>query len=205
MSINILDLGINNLSSITKAIKDLSKYEVNVISNADDWADAELIVLPGVGSFGKAISNMKERGFFDLLKSEQQNGTRIAGVCLGMQLLTRESAESPGVEGLSFIDAEVSLLPANSGERVPHMGWNNVNQINTDNFFRNSDGRDFYFVHSYAVLGLTKFTIGQTDFGTNAISSALQFENVVGFQFHPEKSSSAGRSLLLDLVEWAHA
>ena len=203
--INILDLGINNLSSITKAFQEQRSSSVAVIQNSQDWVECDLIILPGVGAFGAGMESLTSRGFVQILKTHQAEGRHIAGVCLGMQLLCKGSSESPGIQGLGMLDSTVEKLPNDVGERVPHMGWNNVNQVENAPFFSNSNGRDFYFVHSYALLGRTKEAVATTIFGNVEFTASILKENVAGFQFHPEKSSSAGKSLIADLIAWVDA
>lgn len=203
--VNILDLGINNLSSISKAFRLQSKCDLKIVQNSTEWEACDLIVLPGVGSFQAAMSSITERGFLDLLRDQHERGTYIAGICLGMQLLTDSSEESPGADGLGFLSGSVRRIPEAAGERVPHMGWNNVNCADNEEFFKESNGRDFYFVHSYALLGTHEFTLATTNLGNMEFTSAVHQDNVIGFQFHPEKSSGAGSSLLKDLMLWANA
>lgn len=206
--VQVINLGLNNLVSLVRSLEEASGEKVDVVSSAAGLKSGNLLVLPGTGSFGEAMRRLEERDFPQAITTWVGRGTgMLAGVCLGMQLLAKRSEEAEGVSGLSLLDAEVEYLGriASPGERVPHVGWSGVSREAVSSFLWTDmkDGADFYFSHSFhVVVGPTSDAeILETDFGVAAFVSALRKENVVGFQFHPEKSSKAGLELLRGLVD----
>jgi glutamine amidotransferase len=206
MTVEVLDLGINNLRSLTKSIESLTETNVKVISNASDSHGGALLILPGVGNFGTAIRRFHERNFLDVISTYVKNGNYILGICLGMQMLSRRSEEDPNALGLGLIDAEVKLLPKITGVRVPNVGWLEVEE-DTSNLkqFNKFSGKDFYFTHSYYLEPRNPDDILLSSYhGQLKFTSGVNHENVIGFQFHPEKSSKNGASLLSEVLVWAN-
>lgn len=206
--IQIINLGLNNLSSLVRSLEEASGQNVEKPSSVAELKPGNLLVLPGTGSFGEGMKRLEERGFCEALTKWVARGTgMLAGVCLGMHLLAARSEEAEGVPGLAILDAQVEHLGriAVPGERVPHVGWSGVSRKVPSSFqwTNTTDGTDFYFSHSFhLVLGPTiESETLRTDFGVAGFVSALRKDNVVGFQFHPEKSSEAGIKILSHLVE----
>jgi len=132
------------------------------------------------------------------------SGTKLVGICLGMQLLAERSAESPNTPGLGLIEGHCDKLPINQGEPVPHIGWESIEISSTNLFPSLSSCRDFYFVHSYHLVAKIKENIsGITRFGNGSFISVVQKNNILGVQFHPEKSGQAGIDLVSEIVAWA--
>jgi glutamine amidotransferase len=192
-----------NLGSVQNIIKKIG-HKAIVTSDKDAILAATKIILPGVGHFQKAMSNLKE---LDLIEIIQQKAliekTPILGICLGMQLLTNYSEEG-NVEGLKLIDATIKKFEFESGSqlKIPHMGWNYTipmtNNIMTSNL--NSTSK-FYFVHSYhAVCHQPKNILFETNYGYN-FASGIYHENIYGVQFHPEKSHKFGMQLIKNFIE----
>lgn len=208
VKVEILNLGLNNLGSLFNALQNSNEIEtdVRVISNASESRGANLMVLPGVGAFGAALSIIRDAGFDSLLQTQAESGDCIMGICLGMQMLCETSEETNGVAGLSLIPGSASKLIASKDASVPHIGWDSVIPASPgENRFQTlSNKSDFYFVHSYAVtLVHEKNVLCHSPFGNGQFVSGIQDENIVGFQFHPEKSSVAGRQLISEVLEWS--
>lgn len=187
----VIDYGMGNLGSITKAIRFVGG-NVLLSANPEDLHRARYIVLPGVGAFGDGMKNLRERGFVPVLEEEVvQKKKPFLGVCLGMQLLAKKSYEFGEHEGLGWIDAEVKELDVKPPLKVPHVGWNTVEWIKGDR-----PPSDFYFVHSYHLVPNNRSVItGVTDYG-GEIVAVVEQDNIFGTQFHPEKSQKDGLRLL---------
>ena len=207
MRVEVLDLGINNLTSLVLALKRAGADSVDVLQHANQSKSASLIVLPGVGSFGAAVTQLETRSYRELIEDRTKFGTSILGICLGMQLLGRASEESPNVQGLGLIQGISKLLPNESGMRVPNVGWYPTeNRRSKSPFNALNSQRDFYFVHSYHfVADDFEDVLSSSKYGLTSFASGIQHEKVVGFQFHPEKSADVGGLLLKEVVAWACA
>jgi glutamine amidotransferase len=170
--------------------------EASIVSNPIEIAHADKIVLPGVGHFEQGMHNLKVTGFEEAIKeSVLLKKTPILGICLGMQLLT-EFSEEGTVKGLGFIKGEVKRFSKGS-LKIPHMGWNSLNQVKDSALFPLLVPEEMvYFVHSYYVTcHNSSDVLYQTSYGTS-FDSAFEHENIIGFQFHPEKSHKTGLRLL---------
>jgi len=199
--IGIIDCGISNLGSISRAILDLG-FKPTIISDPSKLTGKSRLIFPGQGSFSEGIKRVHERNWFDALRHEViEERTPILGICLGMQLFAESGSEGGMVSGLSFLKGHVQKFPSQE-LRVPHIGWNSV-QINRESALLKgiSSMTDFYFSHSY-VLDSTDFSIVTSNFeyGLQYISS-VEKNNIFGTQFHPEKSSKAGRLVLRNFCE----
>jgi glutamine amidotransferase len=204
MLIEILDLGVNNLKSITKGIASSFNGNLQVIDQASQSKSPSLIVLPGVGSFGAAMQSLRSRGFDDLIANHLGESKRIFGVCLGMQLMFQNSHESPEESGLAIFSGEVSRLDTSA--RVPNVGWLEADFIENEKWTGNNFASDFYFVHSYAVAVKEDLAVlAKSLHGTQEFASAVKSDLALGVQFHPEKSSRAGHELLRNIVDWSQS
>jgi glutamine amidotransferase len=163
------------------------------------------MVLPGVGAFGAAMAEMHQRGLDETVHNHVGSGGYLFGVCLGMQLLTSDSEESAGVDGLSLIPGHVRRLTPSAGARVPNMGWAPSGAVRDDERFAVLNRPvDFYFVHSFAVVpDEDADVLARSEFGDAPFVSAIARDNVIGVQFHPEKSSRPGSELLTQVLDWA--
>ena len=203
IEIEILDLGINNLRSVTKAFSQNQKNSIRVIEKASETNSPDIYIIPGVGNFAAGMKAMKERNYISMLHSRNSNVT-VVGICLGLQLLGTGSEESQGTEGLNLIDGYSEILPSSENLGIPNMGWNTV--IPTDNnlFESFKSRKDFYFVHSYHfVTKSEEVKIGTINYGSKTLTIAIASEKVFGFQFHPEKSAKPGLSLISEIIEKA--
>ncbi len=194
MKVVILDTGCANLASVKYAVERLG-VKPTVSLDPDIVLNSDKLFLPGVGTASAAMQKLKERNLIALIKACTQP---VLGICLGMQLLARHSAEG-NVNTLGLIDADVMPI-ANHHLPLPHMGWNNVTAKAGHHLFRDiPDGAYFYFVHGYA-LPLCSSTIAETSYGEK-FTAAVSKDNFYGVQFHPERSGSAGAKLLKNFLE----
>ncbi len=193
--IAIVDYGMGNLRSVEKALERTGAVPA-VTSDHDLIRDADGIVLPGVGAFPKAMDNLRRLGLDELLKQWAQQDAPLLGICLGMQLLFEASSENEGDEGLALLDGRVERLPA-PDLKVPLIGWSPVHWEKSSRLIdRLPDECPFYFVHSYAPVGVRdEDRLGSTEYG-EPFTCAVERGSIYGAQFHPEKSSSAGLRLL---------
>jgi glutamine amidotransferase len=206
IEVEVLDLGINNLASLRRGLSAAGARELRVIASNEESRGADLMVLPGVGAFGAAVNELKQRGLDETLKHHVARGGYLVGVCLGMQLLTTASEESPREIGLDFVHGQVRRLEPNAGARVPNMGWGSSKTGDASiDFPTLARPLDYYFVHSFAVIPDNDDDILATSsFGDLHFVSAIIHDNVLGVQFHPEKSSRPGAQLLAEILEWAN-
>lgn len=200
--IHIIDYGLGNLGSIKNMLKKIG-YDSTIIANPDDLKKSTKIILPGVGAFDTGIKNLTDRGWIEpLSKKVLVEKVPTLGICLGMQLMCKNSEEGI-LPGLAWVNAEVKKFNFESTSlKIPHMGWNDVfsaknSKLTQDDFTE----RRFYFVHSYYV---TVANQDQVLFSTNygsQFNSAFEKDNIIGVQFHPEKSHKFGLSLLKNFIE----
>jgi len=200
----VIDYGMGNLRSVSKAIETLGG-QVCVSENPKTVEHADKIILPGVGEFGCAMKELKKRRLITPILRHIDRKKPFLGICLGLQLLFEKSEESPGVSGLSIIKGSVVHLKkkVKKGLKIPQMGWNQVEFLKRSELVKNiPDNSYFYFVHSFIGSPEDKKVIaGQTDYGYS-FTSILQKESVFAVQFHPEKSQQAGLRLLKNFIKY---
>jgi imidazole glycerol-phosphate synthase subunit HisH len=213
MKVGVIDYGVGNLGSVLRALEELRVAPV-LINKATDLHAADCLILPGVGNFTDCAKLLNSGGWVDALQDEVIGQKRpLLGVCVGMQLLADSSTEGAedeelGTKGLGFIPGHVKHLRSlGCTMRVPHVGWNGIVRIRSDDQLFNEipDGTDFYFVHSYAFVpkDVTDL-LATTDYGLS-VAAAVRRGHVWGTQFHPEKSSRAGFQLLRNFIAGAAA
>jgi glutamine amidotransferase len=190
----IIDYGMGNVASVKKAldflhIKSVITDDHEIISNAD------VILLPGVGSFAQGMKNLEEKGLVELLTNEViVKQKKFLGICLGMQLIMEKGIEPYECKGLGWVKGQVVKFELED-LNIPHMGWNNISVVNPT-FYEESQPKDYYFIHSYHVVPDNKEDIAATvSYGFDVVAS-IQKDNIFATQFHPEKSQTAGLSLL---------
>ncbi|SJL83296.1 imidazole glycerol phosphate synthase subunit HisH [Vibrio palustris] len=194
-SIVIIDTGCANISSLRFSIERLG-YDVTISKDPDVVLGADKLFLPGVGTATEAMKNLQERQLVELVKQVTQP---LLGICLGMQLLGLRSQEKPShttadIDCLGLCAGEVSLMDT-QGLPLPHMGWNTVTAASGHPLFAGIEADEyFYFVHSFA-MPVGEYTIATCDYG-QPFSAAIQSGNYYGVQFHPERSSKAGATLI---------
>ncbi len=206
MTIAIVDYGMGNLRSVSKALEHLGA-DARVTHDPVAVRHATAVILPGVGAFGAAMRELSRRGLVEPIVEAIRGGRPYLGICLGLQLLFASSQESPGVAGLGILPGTVRRFPAGGGLKIPHMGWNQATVpasaaacpllagIPNNSFF--------YFVHSYFGDPADRKLIGlETDYGVR-FTSMVWRERLFATQFHPEKSQTLGLHLLRNFVALA--
>lgn len=195
-SIGIVDYGMGNLRSVCNALDEIG-VKAELFSDPASVADYDKIVIPGVGAFQEAMQNLRRTGMKAALDAHVAAGKPLLGICLGMQLICRRSYEDGEHDGLGWIDAEVRRFPPGEGIKVPHMGWNAIDFDLPHPLLADvRPGADVYFVHSYYVdCAEAADSLGTTEHGIR-FTSVVARDNVLGMQFHPEKSQYVGMRLL---------
>ncbi len=196
--IAVLDYGIGNLRSAQKGLQ-RAGAEALLTSDPNEVAAADGVVLPGVGNFGRCMQAVRAHGVDILATEAAASGKPFLGICVGMQLLFAGSEESPAEAGLGLLNGTIAKLHDNV--RLPQMQWNDITVVGESRLLRGLDQAWLYFVHSYAaVLEEAEVLAATCDYG-GPVVAAVQRDNVFGTQFHPEKSSDAGRVLLTNFVD----
>ena len=191
----VIDYGMGNLRSVSKALEFVGFEEVVVSGEKRLVEEADVLILPGVGAFGDAMENLRNLELIEPIKRHIEKGKPFLGICLGLQLLFEKSYEHGEHEGLGILRGEVKLLPPTV--RIPHIGWNQLwfkkKGVITEGL---KDGDYFYFVHSYRVVPKEEgIILSTTDYGEDFVSS-VWVDNLLAVQFHPEKSQKKGLKLL---------
>jgi glutamine amidotransferase len=200
-TVGIVSTGLCNIDSIARAVEECDATPV-VTSERGNLGQASHIVLPGVGAFPAAMSRLRRAGLDEELTEQVVGrGVPFLGICLGMQLLATRGHEVEETAGLGWIDGETTALQAGPGERIPHIGWNEVERAAESPLFVGIEPqKDFYFVHSFVLRPTRSEDIaGTTAFGGGFVSSVHR-DNVYGVQFHPEKSQRAGFAVLRNFL-----
>ncbi len=201
--ITIVNYGLGNIQAFVNIYKRLN-IPVTVASTAGQLADADKIILPGVGAFDWAISCLNDSGMRETLDERVILHKRpVLGVCVGMQMMAQRSEEGR-LPGLGWIEAEVRRFDDTGFEQkthLPHMGWNDVSPAVSNFLFRTMTNSRFYFLHSYYIIPTNLDTVlAVTDYG-GTFASAVRVGNIYGTQFHPEKSHQSGIQLLKNFAE----
>ncbi len=199
MSIMIIDYGMGNLTSVQRALEEVGA--ACFISDLPrDIKDAGSIVLPGVGAFKEGMKNLKSSGMADVIVEATNEGVPLLGICLGMQLLATKGYEGGETDGLNLIPGTIREMQAQAGERIPHIGWNEINHCQDHLMYEGiKDLTDFYFVHSYHFDNDDNHAVTTTPYA-GGFTSSVAHNNIWGTQFHPEKSSKAGLKLLENFI-----
>ncbi|KRF04537.1 imidazole glycerol phosphate synthase subunit HisH [Paenibacillus sp. Soil766] len=192
--IAIIDYGMGNLHSVSKAVERLG-YEAVVTGDPAQILAAEGAILPGVGAFGDAMEHLRETGLGEVVKQYAASGKPLIGICLGMQLLFSSSEEHGEHEGLGLLPG--SVVRFRGDYKVPHMGWNRLSYKQSDSpIFKGMEEGHVYFVHSYHVKPERESDLlAVTDY-YQPVTAIVGRDNVYGMQFHPEKSGDNGMQLL---------
>lgn len=199
--IAVIDYDAGNIKSVEKALLYLGE-NVTVTRDAETILAADGVILPGVGAFGDAMEKLNAYGLVEVIRDCVDRGTPFLGICLGLQLLFESSEESPGVEGLHILDGKIVRIPAETGVKVPHIGWNNLSYPNKGRLFQGIRENSYvYFVHSYYLQASDpKIVTAVTEYGV-PIHASVEKGNVFACQFHPEKSSEVGMQILRNFIE----
>ena len=199
--IAIIDYDAGNIKSVEKAV-DLLGQESVVTADSEEIFRADKVILPGVGAFGDAMGNLRRTGLDDVIRQVVRKGTPFLGICLGLQLLFERSDEAPGVKGLGILKGEILRIPDKEGLKIPHMGWNSLHLEHGGRLFRGvEEGAYVYFVHSYYLKAAEEEIVKASTEYSVRIHASVEKDNVFACQFHPEKSSDVGLSILKNFVE----
>lgn len=194
----IIDYGFGNVASVQKALHFIGCESI-ITAEHQMIQDAKYVILPGVGSFRQAMENLNARKLTPILKETVADGKPFLGICLGMQLLAEVGFEDGETEGLGFIEGRVVEIPSGILP-VPHIGWNNIS-VHLDQYFNRLMDHNFYFVHSYYFDARNRSEISATvDYGRELVA-VVQKGNILGTQFHPEKSQTAGLQVLRNFID----
>jgi glutamine amidotransferase len=195
--IAIIDYGMGNLYSVSKAVERLG-CEMIVTSDPEQIMAADGAILPGVGAFGDAMANLRETGLVDTVKAYAASGKPLLGICLGMQLLFTESEEHGIHQGLDLLPGRVVRFQGDY--KVPHMGWNELSFLQPSSLLDNVEPGHVYFVHSYHALPENSADLLAVSDYHQPVTAIVGRGSVYGMQFHPEKSGPLGMALLKRFV-----
>lgn len=198
--IAIIDYDAGNIKSVEKALAALSA-ETMVTRDTEIILRADKVILPGVGSFGDAMEKLHRYGLVSVIRQVIDRGTPFLGICLGLQLLFESSEESPGVAGLGILEGRILRIPEQDDLKVPHIGWNSLRFPNKGRLFSGIPEEPYvYFVHSYYLEAKDAGIVtAVSEYGVQ-IHASVECGNVFACQFHPEKSSDTGLSILRNFV-----
>lgn len=200
--IAVIDYGAGNLASVLNALKSLG-YDAFILEHPNKLHKFSYAILPGVGSFKTGMDTLNQMSWIPYIKEYVSLGKPLLGICLGMQLLFEIGEEGGETLGLGLISGRVTKLKVPSGYRLPHVGWNNIEHSRQHLLFKGiREEIDFYFVHSYECCPeKIGDIIAYCNYGCQFVSGVAR-GNVVGIQFHPEKSQPAGLRLFNNFIKW---
>ena len=199
--IAIIDYDAGNLKSVEKALLSLGQ-ECVVTRDFKEIEQADKVILPGVGSFGQAMEQLKKFELDKVLKEIPDSGKPFLGICLGLQLLFERSEESEGVEGLGMLKGEILRIPDKEGLKIPHIGWNSLDLQGNGRLFAGLEEHPYvYFVHSYYLKAAEESIVKATTEYSVRIHASVEQGNIFACQFHPEKSGSVGLQILKNFAE----
>lgn len=199
--IAIIDYDAGNIKSVEKAFGALGQACV-VTRDHDEIRRADKVVLPGVGSFGMAMEQLRKYELDKVIREVTQEQKPFLGICLGLQLLFEGSEESEGVEGLHLLDGRILRIPDKEGLKIPHIGWNSLTLKNGGRLFAGLPEQPYvYFVHSYYLKAADASIVkAQTEYSVD-IHASVEQGNIFACQFHPEKSSAVGLQILRNFAK----
>ncbi len=200
--IAVIDYGVGNLFSLCSSLKYIGA-EVNVTSDKNEIIKADKIILPGVGAFADAKAKLDALELSELIIRLAKEGKEIMGICLGMQLLFERSLEFGECNGLGLLSGSIIPMKGSIADnyKIPHIGWNALNKTKKSRLLRNvDDGECVYFVHSYYASDCNDSVVATAEYG-KALTAAVEKANIMGCQFHPEKSGETGLRILRSFCE----
>lgn len=204
----IIDYGMGNLKSVKNAL-DFLGLESKISSDREEIRKADGLILPGVGAFPDAMDTIEKFSLDKIIKEEVTNNKPLLGICLGMQLLFEKSFEGIERAGLGLLKGNIVKMKEDkeSNIKIPHIGWNNLIYNKKDPLFSSiEEGKFVYYVHSYFVQDYdNEDLIAYSEYGENKIPGVVRHNNVMGAQFHPEKSGDVGLAILKnfgELIKW---
>ncbi len=197
--IAIIDYDAGNIRSVEKALQALGE-DVIVTRDKEQILNADRVILPGVGAFGDAMEKIRGYELEDVIKKVIAKKTPFLGICLGLQLMFEESEESAGVKGLGILKGKIVRIPDAPGLKVPHIGWNSLAYPKQGRLYQGIPENSYvYFVHSYYLKAEEDVVVATTEYGTE-IHASVEKDNVFACQFHPEKSSDVGLTILKNFI-----
>ncbi|MEE1314081.1 MAG: imidazole glycerol phosphate synthase subunit HisH [Lachnospiraceae bacterium] len=198
--IAIIDYDAGNIKSVEKAVQYLGEEAV-ITRDKDVILNSDKVILPGVGAFGDAMEKINAYGLKNTIYDVVDKKTPFLGICLGLQLLFKNSDETPGATGLGILDGDILRIPAKEGLKIPHMGWNSLKIKDGAKLFQGLEENPYvYFVHSYYLKAAENIVAATTEYST-LIHASVEKDNVFACQFHPEKSGSVGLQILKNFIE----
>ena len=200
--IGIIDYGVGNLFSLCSSLKSIGA-EVAVTSDPAVIEAADKLILPGVGAFGDAVKKLRDSGLYGILRMQAAAGKDIMGICLGMQLLFEKSYEYGEHQGLGLLKGKVVPMEGRipQGLKIPHIGWNSLHFRRESRLFKYvKENECVYFVHSFYAEDCSDSIIATAEYG-RGLTAAVECGNVMGCQFHPEKSGRGGLAILQAFCE----
>ena len=202
--ISIIDYDAGNIKSVEKALLYLGEDAV-ITSDRDVIMSSDRLILPGVGAFGDAMNRIKGRGLDKVIYDFVETGKPFLGICLGLQLLFKESEESPGATGLGLLDGKITKLPSEDSDgisyKVPQIGWNSLTVNPKSKLLEGiKDGAYVYFVHSFYLKADNLEDVAARTVYSTVVDAAVEKGNIMATQFHPEKSSEVGLGILKNFV-----
>ena len=199
--IAIIDYDAGNLKSVEKALQFLGQ-ECVITRDFHEIEKADKVILPGVGSFGDAMSQLKKFELDKVIREVAAEQKPFLGICLGLQLLFEGSEESEGVEGLHLLEGKILRIPEQEGLKIPNIGWNSLDLQNNGRLFENLNGNPFvYFVHSYYLKAREESIVKATIEYSTHIHASVEKDNIFACQFHPEKSGTVGLQILSNFAK----
>ncbi|MDC0505438.1 imidazole glycerol phosphate synthase subunit HisH [Amylibacter sp.] len=209
MTTVIIDYNSGNLRSAEKSFQlmseELNVGQVKVSNKPEDVVNADRVVLPGVGAFADCKHELSSiMGLYEAIEAHVKTGKPFMGICVGMQMMATCGHEHGYHEGFNWIKGDVKIMePNDKNLKIPHMGWNNLNILNSHPVFNNINENDHvYFVHSYHFeVENNNNLLANVDYG-GKITAAVAHENIIGTQFHPEKSQSVGLQIIKNFLQW---
>lgn len=210
MEIAVIDYESGNLHSVVKVFEKVALAQnphakVILTNKAADILNASHIILPGQGAFDDCANALRanQEVWQALHDSVLHQGKAFFGICVGMQLLADKGLEGQGADGLGWIGGIVNkITPTNPNLKIPHMGWNTLHVLGNDSILENVDNEDVYFAHSWAIQNAPAQNIyATTDYG-GEITVAVGKDNIIGTQFHPEKSQKVGQKIIANFLQW---
>lgn len=199
--IAIIDYDAGNIKSVEKAINFLGEETV-ISRDRDEILSADKVILPGVGSFGDAMGKLKNYNLINTIYDVVDKKVPFLGICLGLQLLFKNSDESKGVSGLGILEGDILRIPDEPGIKIPHIGWNSLRFMNDGRLFKDiSDDEYVYFVHSYYLKAKDPTIVKAVAEYSTILDVSVEKDNVFACQFHPEKSGDVGLRIIKNFIE----
>lgn len=200
----IIDYGMGNLKSVKNALNYLG-IENKISKDPEEIRKADALILPGVGAFPDAMDTIEKLGLDKVIKEETEKGKYLLGICLGMQMLFEKGYEGVEKNGLGLLKGNIIKMKEDKENniKIPHIGWNNLIYNRHDSLIDDIDeGQYVYYVHSYFAQGYNdEDLVAYSEYGSNKIPGLVRNKNVIGAQFHPEKSGTVGLSILKNFGE----